>query len=257
MTAMLAGRAALVTGATSGIGAATVRELARCGAMVAVAGRDARRGAALLAELGLPSERAMFVPCDVRDREQCDAAVVATVARFGSIDILVNSAGINHRGDALHTTDAQWLDVVAVNLNGVFWTCRAAIAAMRQAGRGGAIVNVASDWGLVGGANHAAYCATKGAVVNLSRALALDHARDRIRVNAICPGEVRTPMLESGLVHRGFDPEAGMAALGATIPIGRVSDPDEQARCIRFLVSDDASFVTGAALSVDGGATAH
>ncbi|MCC7275326.1 MAG: SDR family oxidoreductase [Alphaproteobacteria bacterium] len=252
----LAGKVALVTGATSGIGAACVREFATCGAAVMLAGRDAGRAAALIAELALPPARAGFVALDVRERARCDAAVAATVARFGRVDVLVNSAGIIHRGDALHTSDAAWLDVIAVNLSGTFWMCRAAIAAMRESG-GGAIVNVASDWGLVAGKGHVAYCASKAGVVNMSRALALDHAADGIRVNAVCPGEVRTPMLASGLAHRGFDPDEGMAALGATIPVGRVSEPAEQARAIRFLASGDASYVTGAAISVDGGSTAH
>jgi meso-butanediol dehydrogenase/(S,S)-butanediol dehydrogenase/diacetyl reductase len=247
---------ALITGATSGIGAACVREFVRCGAKVMIAGRDENRAAALRDEARAGGADADTVIGDVRERVWCDAAVAATVQRFGRIDVLVNSAGIIHRADALGTSDEAWDETMAVNVDGVFFLCRAAIRAMRLTG-GGAIVNVASDWGLVGGKGHVAYCASKGAVVNLTRALAIDHAADNIRVNVICPGEVRTPMLESGLAKRGFGVAEGLAALGKTVPLGRVSDPEEQARCIRFLASDDAGYMTGAVLSVDGGNTAR
>jgi NAD(P)-dependent dehydrogenase (short-subunit alcohol dehydrogenase family) len=160
------------------------------------------------------------------------------------------------RGNALAITNKPWFESLNVNLSGMFFLCRAAIREMRRIG-GGAIVNIASDWGLVAGKGHVAYCASKGGVVNLSRALALDHAEDNIRVNVICPGEVRTPMLAAGLKQRGFASENGFEELGKTIPIGRVSEPAEQARSIRFLVSSDASYVTGAVFSVDGGSTAH
>ena len=153
-------------------------------------------------------------------------------------------------------TDEQWLEVLSVNVSGTFWMCRAAIRAMRETG-GGSIVNVASDWGIVGGKGHVAYCASKGAVVNMTRALALDHIAEGIRVNVICPGEVNTPMLRQGLLRRGFDLVEGLKKLGQTVPAGRVSEAAEQARCIRFLASDDASFVVGAVLSADGGSTAH
>lgn len=249
-------RVVIVTGGTSGIGAATVREFADCGAHAVIVGRDNARGEAIVKEIEAKGRRAAFLQGSVSDSAFCDRVIEQTIERFGGLDFLVNNAGAIHRADAPQTTDAMWSESMAVNVNGTFWMCRAAIRAMQESGRGGAIVNVASDWGLRGGKGHVAYCTAKGAIVNMTRALALDHARDGIRVNVLCPGETRTPMLGGGLAARGFDPIAGFEELGVSLPIGRVSEPEEQARCIRFLASDDASFVTGAAMSVDGGATA-
>lgn len=219
-------------------------------------GRDRKKAEAVAEKLRSAGGKALIVLGDVSDSCFCDDAIEQAVAAFGGIDVLINSAGIIPRGNALELTDEQWLSAWSVNVNGTFWMCRAAIRAMKQNGRG-AIVNVSSDWGLVAGKNHVAYCTSKGAVVNMTRALALDHIADGIRINVVCPGEIRTPMLQQGLAKRGFDPIEGMQELGRTLPIGRVSEAEEQARCIRFLASDDASFVVGAALSVDGGSTAR
>jgi NAD(P)-dependent dehydrogenase (short-subunit alcohol dehydrogenase family) len=249
-------KVALITGATSGIGAACAREFARAGAKVMVTGRDPERARAMVAALRTVPAEADSIIGDVAERQFCDRAVAATVERFGRLDALVNAAGIIRRTNAVETADEDWLAVMAVNVNGVFWMCRAAIRAMRVAG-GGAIVNVSSDWGLVAGKDHVAYCTSKAAVVNMSRAMALVHAADGIRVNAICPGEVRTPMLQSGLERRGFDAATGFAEMGKMIPLGRIAEPEEQARCVRFLASDEASYITGAAIAVDGGNTAR
>ncbi|MGH6953975.1 MAG: SDR family NAD(P)-dependent oxidoreductase, partial [Alphaproteobacteria bacterium] len=143
-----------------------------------------------------------------------------------------------------------------VNVNAVFFLSRATVRAMKQPG-GGSIVNNASEWGRVAGKGHVAYCASKGAVVQMTRAMALDHAADKIRVNAVCPGDVWTPMLQSGVAKRGYALETGKAELGASVPLGRVAEPDEIARAILFLASDAASYMTGAMLSVDGGNTAR
>jgi NAD(P)-dependent dehydrogenase (short-subunit alcohol dehydrogenase family) len=249
------GKVALVTGGSSGIGAACVAAFLAEGAAVVAVSRDPEKAAAAAARLG-QNEKLMPFAGDVRDPAFCERAVDATVARFGKLNALVNSAGIIRRGDAFAISDADWNNTWAVNVSGTFFMCRAGIRSMRQTG-GGAIVNVSSDWGLVGGRGHIAYCTSKAAVVNMTRALALDHAADGIRVNVICPGEVRTPMLASGLATRGFAGDDSFARLGATIPIGRISEPEEQARAILFLASPEASYVTGAVLSADGGSTAR
>ncbi|MGF7162485.1 NAD(P)-dependent dehydrogenase (short-subunit alcohol dehydrogenase family) [Rhodoligotrophos appendicifer] len=249
------GRVVVVTGGTSGIGEACVREFHKLGAQVVLIGRDPAKADEIIASLG-GGERLTAILGDVGESEFCAGAVSRVVERFGHVDVLVNSAAIMRRGDVFDLTDEDWSESFRVNVSGTFFMCREAIAVMKRNG-GGAIVNVASDWGLVGGKGHVAYCATKGAVINMTRALALDHARDGIRINAICPGEVRTPMLASGLERRGFTPETGFEEMGKTIPIGRISEPEEQARSIRFLASDDASYMTGAILSVDGGSTTH
>jgi NAD(P)-dependent dehydrogenase (short-subunit alcohol dehydrogenase family) len=252
----LRGKSAVITGATSGLGAACVSEFVRCGARIALIGRDKARAEGIVKQVHESGGDALVVLGDVSDPTFCDEAIARVVSEFGSVDVLVNCAGIIPRGDALEITDEDWISAWQVNVNGTFWMCRAAIRVMKKSG-GGAIVNVSSDWGVVAGRGHVAYCTSKGAVVNMTRALALDHIVDGIRVNVLCPGEIRTPMLQKGLERRGFDPVKGMEELGRTIPIGRVSEPDEQARCVRFLASEDASFVVGAMLSVDGGSTAQ
>jgi meso-butanediol dehydrogenase / (S,S)-butanediol dehydrogenase / diacetyl reductase len=251
----LRGKSVVITGATSGLGAACVFEFIRCGARVAMIGRDQAKADVIAKEVRGRGGTQLVVLGDVSDAAFCERSIGRVVEDFGAVDVLVNSAGIIPRGDALEITDEDWNNALRVNVSGTFWMCRAAICAMKKSG-GGAIVNVSSDWGLVAGAGHVAYCATKGAVVNMTRALALDHIADGIRINVVCPGEIRTPMLQKGLEKRGFDPATGMEEIGRTIPIGRVSEPEEQARCIRFLASDEASFVVGAAFSVDGGSTA-
>jgi NAD(P)-dependent dehydrogenase (short-subunit alcohol dehydrogenase family) len=252
----LSGKTVIITGATSGIGAACVREFLECGARIVLVGRDKERADQLLSEVRGKNSGGLIVLGDVSQPAFCDSVIRRALDRFKRVDVLVNSAGIILRGNALELTDEQWLETLSINVSGTFWMCRAAIRTMRETG-GGAIVNVASDWGLGAGKGHVAYCASKGAVVNMTRALALDHIADGIRVNVICPGEVDTPMLRGGLARRGFDPAKGLEELGRGLPIGRVSDAAEQARCIRFLASDDASYMVGAVLSVDGGSTAH
>jgi len=249
------GKVALVTGGTSGIGEATVHAFARAGAAVTFTGRDETRGRKVRAEAGAAGARVEFIQGDLKDARFCDRLVDEARARMGRLDVLVNNAGILHRVGALETSDEQWLETMAVNLNAVFFLSRAAARVMRAEG-GGAIVNVASELAVFADKGAAAYCASKGAIVQLTRAMALDLARDNIRVNAVCPGEVHTQMLEKAVADRGMTLEEGLRRLGRRVPIRRVSKPREIAATILFLASDDASYVTGTALSADGGTSA-
>jgi NAD(P)-dependent dehydrogenase (short-subunit alcohol dehydrogenase family) len=249
------GKVAVITGATSGIGEAAARVFAAAGARLVLTGRDEARGNAGLTALGKTAEAA-FVAGDIRDRGFCDRLIEGAVARFGRLDALVNNAGIIKRSDALGTSDEDWLETMAVNVNAVFYLSRAAVRVMKPQSKG-AIVNVSSEWGLVGGKGHVAYCTSKGAVINMTRAMALDHAADGIRINAVCPGEVNTPMLRSGLKRRGFDVESGLKELGKSVPLGRVSEPEEIGRLILFLASDDSSYMAGSIVAIDGGNTAR
>jgi meso-butanediol dehydrogenase/(S,S)-butanediol dehydrogenase/diacetyl reductase len=250
------GKVAVVTGGTSGIGAACAEKLLIDGWSVVVIGRSGEKAGLLIAQLGHLGEISAVIG-DVASSAFCDFAVEKTLTRHGRLDGVVNSAGIMRRGTAEETSDIEWHETLAANVSGTFFMCRAAIPAIRRSGRGGAIVNIASDWGLVGGAGHVAYCASKGAVVNMTRALALDHTREGIGINALCPGEVRTPMLDAGLAMDGQTTAERFEAFGRTIPIGRISEPMEQASMVAFLLSDAASFVVGSVIAADGGATAR
>jgi meso-butanediol dehydrogenase/(S,S)-butanediol dehydrogenase/diacetyl reductase len=232
------------------MGAATARELATRGARVLVVDRD-EVGAKSIAE-AIDGE---FVVGDVSDAAFCGTTVALAIERHGKLDVLVNAAGVIVRAPAYATSDADWRRIFAVNVDGVFFMCRAALSAMREKGAG-TIVNFGSIWGEVGSAGHAAYAATKGAVHQLTRSMALEHARDGIRVNAVCPGEIRTPMLASGRAN--LPSEAELVAMAeATIPMGRLGEPEEVARVVAFLASDEASYMTGAMIEVDAGYTAQ
>jgi meso-butanediol dehydrogenase/(S,S)-butanediol dehydrogenase/diacetyl reductase len=241
------GRVALVTGAATGIGAATARRLAAEGARLGLGDLKQDEGRALAQELG---DAAFFQPVDVRDPDAVQGFVDATVAHFGRLDVLCNNAGIGAYGRAPDLDPRVWHDVIAVDLHAVFYGCRAAIPHLQRGG-GGAVVNTASISGLAGDYGLGAYNAAKGAVVNYTRVLALDHARDGIRVNAVCPGPIETPLTGPLLAHPGL-----VAEYGRVIPLGRVGRAEEVAAAIAFLASDDAAYVTGAMLVVDGGVTA-
>ena len=244
------GTVVAVTGAASGMGEATARLFAERGATVALI--DVAPSVHGVAE-SLPAAEAYVG--DVRDSAFCTATIDSIVERHGRIDVLVNAAGTIHRADSLGTTDEDWDRVISVNVNGMFYLCRAAIRHMAEV-RSGAIVNFGSIWGGVGSAGSTAYCVSKGAVHQLTRALALDHVEQGIRVNAVAPGEVRTPMLSS---QRETTPtEADLQAMAdATIPMKRLADPIEIARVVVFLASDEASYMTGEIVHVDAGYTAR
>jgi NAD(P)-dependent dehydrogenase (short-subunit alcohol dehydrogenase family) len=247
----LDGKVMLVTGATSGIGAAIALEAATEGAKLFLTGRSAERGEAIRKQCS----GAVFHAADVTQKGIADTLIDSAVKQFGRLDILVNNAGIVHRHTAETATDQEWDDIIATNVTSVFRMSRAALKQMKRQG-GGTIINIGSDWALVGGRNAFAYCASKGAVAQMTRAMAVDFARDNIRVNCICPGDIETPMLASGIAKRGMTLEEGLKHLAAAIPMGRVAQPREIGRAAVFLASDDSSFMTGAMLSVDGGSTA-
>jgi meso-butanediol dehydrogenase / (S,S)-butanediol dehydrogenase / diacetyl reductase len=239
------GRVALVTGGASGMGAATARRLSAGGAHVLIVDRNSDLATTVAEEISGTS-----IVGDIADSALCDAAVATAVSHHGSLDVVVNAAGVIVRASGENTTDEQWARIMGVNVSGTFFMCRAALRVMKVQRRG-AIVNFGSIWGDLGSAGVAAYCASKGAVHNLTRALAMDHAADGIRVNAVCPGEVNTPMLQSERAEAVTDQL--LQQIAATVPMGRLADPDEIARVVCFLASDDASYMTGAMVSVDAG----
>ena len=249
----LLGKTALVTGGTSGIGAATARVLAEAGANVVVAGRDEGAARELCHEISGADRQATYVLGDVVDPAFAASAVSDAETLFGGLHVLVNAAGAIVRGTVEETSDDEWNRMLSVNVTGTFFMSRAAIPALRRSG-GGSIVNLGSTVGLVGCPNLAAYCASKGAIVNLTRAMALDHAHESIRVNAVCPGAVDTPMLVSG--RGGTLPDEVREASRASIPQRWLPGPIEIANAIAFLASDRSRHVTGTALPVDGGFTA-
>jgi NAD(P)-dependent dehydrogenase (short-subunit alcohol dehydrogenase family) len=240
----------LVTGAASGMGAATAREFSAAGARVLIVDRNAELAVQVASDIAADPP----LIGDVSDAEFCRQAVAKAVASHGRLDILVNAAGIIVRADGPGTTDEQWQRVMNVNVNGVFYMSRAAVEIMQEQGAG-VIVNFGSIWGEVGAAGVMAYCASKGAVHQITRAMALDHVKQGIRINAVCPGEVNTPMLTSER-SAPVTPEM-MAALADSVPMGRLAAPVEIARVVLFLSSDAASYMTGAMVNVDAGFTAR
>jgi len=243
-------KVALITGAASGMGAATAREFSAAGGQVVIVDRNDELAVQVANEI----EAGPPVTGDVSDPAFCNRAVETTLERYGQLDVLVNAAGIIVRADALNTSDEQWQRVMNVNVNGVFFMSRAAIGPMKKQGKG-AIVNFGSVWGDVGAAGVVAYCASKGAVHQITRAMALDYVKDGIRINAVCPGEVNTPMLASERSEPAT-PEL-MQRLADTVPMGRLAEPVEIARVVLFLASDAASYMTGAMVTVDAGYTAR
>src|SRR5882724_2595832 len=250
----LADKVALITGGASGIGRATASLFAREGAAVVIADVNAQAGLAVVSEIEKADGRALFELADITRAGECRRVVNRTLREFGKIDILFNNAGIIRRATILDLSEEDWDRVMAVNVKSIFLLSREVIPHMRKAG-GGSIINTASGWGLTGGAKAAVYCASKGAVVLLTKAMAVDHSPQNIRVNCICPGDTDTGMLRSETQQLG---EASDRFLGeaAKRPLGRVGTPEEIARAALYLASDASSFVTGTALVVDGGGLA-
>ena len=250
--ASLDGKVAIVTGGTSGIGAATVRQFIRHGARVVIAGIEDVAGAEMVADICAShgAEVAHYVHADVSSAAEIKAMVAAADRIYGRLDILVNNAGIGNFGETPDLAEEQWSRVLAVNLSSIFHACKAAIPLIRRQGKG-AIINVASVSGMAADYGFTAYAASKGAAINYTRALALDHARDNIRVNAVCPGLIATPLTASTLA---MDPVR--ETWYGNVPLQRAGQPEEVAALIRFLASDEASYMTGAIIPGDGGITA-
>jgi NAD(P)-dependent dehydrogenase (short-subunit alcohol dehydrogenase family) len=241
----LAGKVAIVTGGSSGIGRATAQLLADRGASV------------LIADLNGPVHMAantLFQTADVSKAEDCRAVVNRARREFGRLDILFNNAGIIRRASVLELDESDWDRVMAVNVKSMFLLSKFAIPPMIESG-GGSIINTASGWGLTGGPRAVAYCASKGAVVLLTKAMAVDHGADGIRVNCICPGDTDTPMLRNEASQLGADPNKFLQDAAAR-PLRRIGRPEEIAQAVLYLASDASSFVTGTALVVDGGGLA-
>lgn len=244
----LSGKAALVTGASRGIGAAVARELARCGAAVAVNYAGSREAAeALVTEIEQGGGRAVAIQADVSDPEQATALVEATVEQLGSIDVLVNNAGIARDGLLVRMSDEDWSAVIATNLGGVFATTRAAAKHMMKA-RSGSIVSITSVVGLIGNAGQTNYAAAKAGVIGLTKSVARELASRNVRANAVAPGFIETDMTATLS-------EAVCEAASAQIAMKRFGSPEDVARAVAFLASDDSAYVTGQTLAVDGGMT--
>jgi len=250
----LANKIALITGGTSGIGEATAILFAKEGASVALTGRNQERGEQVRDKILRDGGKALFIASDVRMPEDCRRAVDQTLKVFGQLDILFNNAGVFYPHTIIDCSEEEWDEQLKVNLKGTFLMSKFALPEMIRRGSG-VIINNSSGWGIAGGDSAVAYCASKGGVVLLTKAMAIDHGRQGIRVNCICPGDVDTPMLPEDARMRGLKWQDYLAGC-ANRPLGRIGTPDEIAKAVLFLASDDSSFMTGAALVVDGGGTA-
>lgn len=235
------GKRALVTGAAGGIGKVISQMLRAEGARVAAADRNCD---AVDAEVRISG--------NLLDPAYADALPLTAAKALGGLDIIINNAGVITRGPVTETSDQDWALSVGVNVEAPFRICRAGIPLLAEAG-GGAIVNIASCWGVHPGPNHAVYCMTKAAIASLTQCMGRDHAHQGIHINAVCPNEVDTPMLRTGFEKRGFDPATAIAELGRTVPLGRVARPEDIADVVLFLASDAARYMCGSLVEVNGG----
>ena len=247
-------KVALITGGTSGIGSATAVRFAREGAAVAITGRNVDRGEQIAQDITANGGEAVFIQSDVRQAGDCRNAVDRTLERFGRIDILFNNAGVFHPKTIPDCTEEEWDETIDSSLKGAFLMSKYTLPSMIERGSG-SIIHTSSGWGILGGDKAAAYCAAKGGLIVMAKAMAIDHGPQGIRVNCVCPGDVLTPMLHDDAEKRGMTWD-DYAAGGANRPLGRIGTVDEIADAVLFLASDESSFVTGESLVVDGGGVA-
>lgn len=247
-------KVAMVTGAASGIGLGIALRLAEMGCSVALLDIDKGKADDAAEEIRKSSAEAVVLRCDVRNAEDCRKATDAVVQKWGKVDILCNCAGIAVRKNIVDLSEEEWDRALDVTLKSVYLLSREVIPHMIRSG-GGSIVNIGSGWSLKGGPNAASYCAAKGGVVNLTRAMAIDHGKHNIRVNCVCPGDVDTPMLRSECAQLGEDIQKFMKE-SAIRPLARIGTPEDAANAVLFLASPMSTWITGAALVVDGGGLA-
>ena len=242
----------LVTGATGGIGKSIVNKYSRQGLTLAIADKDEEQASKLVHEINHGNGKAMAFPGDLLDQNYCDSLANEVQKKLGSIDILINNAGLMRRGDITQTSDEDYDLSMKINVEAPFRLIRAAIPLMAEAG-GGSIVNVSSCWGINPGPNHLIYCTTKAALAAMTKCLGRDHAHQNIRINAVCPNEVNTPMLRTGFEIRGLNPDDAIDELNQSVPIGHIAEPEEIANVVSFLSSDEARYICGSLVEINGG----
>lgn len=248
-------KVALITGGNSGIGKATAILFAKEGARVCLTGRNETRCKKVIEEINEGGGQAIYVIADVRSSDECQRTVETTMKAFGQLDILFNNAGVYFPNNAVDCSEEEWNLTIDINLKGTFLMSKFVLPHM-VAQKSGVIINNGSGWGIVGGNEAVSYCASKGGVVLMTKAMAIDHATQGIRVNCLCPGDVETPMLDEDARMRGMTWEEYHEQAVAQRPMGRIGTPEEIAKAALFLASDDSSFMTGATLVIDGGGTA-
>ena len=248
-------KVALITGGNSGIGKATAILFAKEGARICLTGRNETRCKKVIEEINKGGGQAIYVIADVRSSDECQRTVETTMKAFGQLDILFNNAGVYFPNNAVDCSEEEWNLTIDINLKGTFLMSKFVLAHM-VAQKSGVIINNGSGWGIVGGNEAVSYCASKGGVVLMTKAMAIDHATQGIRVNCLCPGDVETPMLDEDARMRGMTWEEYHEQAVAQRPMGRIGTPEEIAKAALFLASDDSSFMTGATLVIDGGGTA-
>ena len=242
----------LVTGASGGIGKAIVNKYSRQGLTMAIADKDEDKANKLVHEINHGNGKAMAFPGDLLDQNYSDNLANEVKEKLGSIDILINNAGLMRRGDITQTSDEDYELSMKINVEAPFRLIRASIPLMVDSG-GGSIVNISSCWGINPGPNHLIYCTTKAALAAMTKCLGRDHAHQNIRINAVCPNEVNTPMLRTGFEIRGLNPDDAIRELNQSVPIGHIAEPEEIADVVAFLSSDEARYICGSLVEINGG----